>query len=224
MFIRDGGIARLAELSDDTENAVRLNALWAVKNSLFKATSRENRTVLAILGFPRLNRYVSSSYTRLPHVYEPFRLLDETTDDILEQVLGIVRNVTAIESDAEWLVPQVTASRLLAAIERALVSESTALAALFLLDHLSYVYTMRTQILSRRRTLEFVSASLSHRDAPVRCAAAQCVGRLAGGTPRRLREMREVGIDTRLRMMKNTEEDSETRDHVKRAWSAFEAI
>ncbi|KAG8680620.1 hypothetical protein FRC08_016146, partial [Ceratobasidium sp. 394] len=147
MFIRDGGMARLAELADDSENAVKLNALWAVKNSLFKSTSTENRVVLSVLGFPRLNR-----------------LLDESSDDVLEQALGIIRNVTVTESDAEWLVPHVTPARILAAIERALPSESTALAALFALTHLCVVPIIRAQTLSRRRTLEFVGASLGHLD------------------------------------------------------------
>ncbi|KAG9118662.1 hypothetical protein FRC07_006712, partial [Ceratobasidium sp. 392] len=189
MFIRDGGIARLAELADDTENAIKLNALWAIKNSLFKATSAENRIILSVLGFPRLNR-----------------LLDESADDILEQALGIVRNVTVSETDAEWLVPHITPSRLLTSIERALPSESTALAALFTLAHLSIVPTIRTQVLARRRLLEFVCASLGHRDSQVRCAAAQCVGTLASGVPRRLRELREVGIDARLRAMSGEED------------------
>jgi hypothetical protein len=58
MFIRDGGMVRLAELTDDPESAVRVNALWAVKNSLFKSTTSENRVVLGVLGWERLNRYI----------------------------------------------------------------------------------------------------------------------------------------------------------------------
>ncbi|KAG8735946.1 hypothetical protein FRC10_009963 [Ceratobasidium sp. 414] len=199
MFIRDGGMARLVELADDTENAVKLNALWAIKNSLFKSTSTENRIILSVLG-----------------------LLDESTDDILEQALGIIRNVTVSESDAEWLVPHITPARILAAIERALPSESTALAALFAFTHLCVVPTIRTQTLARRRTLEFVCASLGNLDVQVRRAAAQCVGGLVSGVPRRLRELREVGIDARLRVMRSGEEDTETRDHVRRALSVFE--
>ncbi|KAG8723862.1 hypothetical protein FRC09_001441 [Ceratobasidium sp. 395] len=205
MFIRDGGIARLAELADDPENAVKLNALWAIKNSLFKATTSESRVVLSLLGFPRLNR-----------------LLDESLEDVLEQAFGIIRNVTVNESDAEWLVPHVTPARIVSAVERALSSESTAVAALFALVHVSVVPVVRIQVLSRRRTLEFVSGSLGHRDAQVRCAAAQCVGTLATGVPRRLKEMREVGIDARLRAMKSTEEDPGTKEYVWRAWSVFE--
>ncbi|QRW03507.1 armadillo repeat protein [Ceratobasidium sp. AG-Ba] len=189
MFIRDGGMARLVELADDTEPAVKLNALWAIKNSLFKSTTTENRIVLSVVGFPRLNR-----------------LLEESADEVLEQVLGIVRNVTITESDAEWLVQHVTAPRLLAAIERALSSESTALAALFALTHLAFASSIRAQALTRRRTLEFPR---------VAWAVWQVVDQ-------RLRELREVGIDARLRVMRSNEEDAETRDHAKRALSVFE--
>jgi hypothetical protein len=56
----------------------------------------------------------------------------------------------------------------------------------------------------------------------VRCAAALCTARLAGGVPRRLRELKEVGMDTRLRVMRGNEDDGETREHVRRALAVFE--
>lgn len=69
--------------------------------------------------------------------------------------------------------------------------------------------------------LEFIATCLSSRDVQVRCAAALCTVRLAGGGPRRPRELREAGIEARLRSMRG-EEDVETRDHVKRALGMFE--
>jgi hypothetical protein len=58
MFIRGGGMVHWAELTGDPESAVRVNALWAVKNSLFKSTTSENRVVLGVLGWGSLNRYI----------------------------------------------------------------------------------------------------------------------------------------------------------------------
>lgn len=65
MFIRDGGMARLAELADSEESAVRVNALWAFRNALFKATSEESRAVLGVLGWTRLQRFAPCLYNLL---------------------------------------------------------------------------------------------------------------------------------------------------------------
>lgn len=65
MFIRDGGMARLAELADAEESAVRVNALWAFRNALFKATSEESRAVLGLLGWTRLQRFEPCSGNKL---------------------------------------------------------------------------------------------------------------------------------------------------------------
>ncbi|KAF8597845.1 ARM repeat-containing protein [Ceratobasidium sp. AG-I] len=219
MFIRDGGMARLAELADAEESAVRVNALWAFRNALFKATSEESRTVLGVLGWTKLQR-----------------LLDDSNDEILEQVLGIIRNVSVAEYDAEWIVSNLSAPRIVSAVERTLSphshphsrptdelddERSASIAGLFALAHISAVPAVRTYILGRRRVLEFIGTCLGGRDAQIRCAAASCVVRLAGGGPRRMRELRDAGIEARLRTMRG-EEDVETRDHVRRALGMFE--
>jgi hypothetical protein len=56
----------------------------------------------------------------------------------------------------------------------------------------------------------------------VRSAAALCAARLAGGVPRRFRERKEVGMDTRLRAMRGDEDGGETREHVRRALAVIE--
>lgn len=220
MFIRDGGMARLAELADAEESAVRVNALWAFRNALFKATSEESRAVLGLLGWTRLQR-----------------LLDESNDEVLEQVLGIIRNVSVSEYDAEWIVAHLSAARIVSALERTLTphahvhphsrseepddERSSSLAGLFALAHVSAVPNVRTYILGRRRVLEFIGTCLGGRDVQVRCAAALCIVRLSAGGSRRLRELRDVGIEARLRGMRG-EEDVETRDHVRRALGMFD--
>ena len=75
MFIRDGGMAGLAELADAEESAVRVNALWAFRNALFKATSEESRTVLGVLGWSKIQRRVfnCSSIQRLTHLKQVTR-------------------------------------------------------------------------------------------------------------------------------------------------------
>jgi hypothetical protein len=67
-----------------------------------------------------------------------------------------------------------------------------------------------------------VCSSLGHRDSQARCAAAPCAARLAGGVPRRFRELKEVGMGTRLRAMRGNEDGGETREHVRRALAVFE--
>ncbi|KAJ1300856.1 hypothetical protein OPQ81_002495 [Rhizoctonia solani] len=207
MFIRDGGMQKLAELCDAEEQTIRHLALWAFKNSFFRATSEDKRLLMGILGWERLER-----------------ALDEQPGEALEQALMIVRNISHTEPDAEWLVTHLAPSKLINAAERTLGADySASVAALFALAHTAYIPSVRLLIIARRRVLEYIRTSLTHSEVQIRSAAALCVAHMAGCTPRRLREMREVGIDGQLRVLKGREVDEEVRDNVARALAIFES-
>ncbi|CAE6436793.1 unnamed protein product [Rhizoctonia solani] len=207
MFIRDGGMQKMAELCDAEELTVRHLALWGFKNSLFRATSEDKRQLMGILGWDRLER-----------------ALDEQPGEALEQALMIVRNISHTESDAEWLTTHIPPTKLINAAERTLgTDDSASVAALFALAHTAYISSVRLLILSRRRVLEYIRTSLGHSEVQVRSAAALCVAHMAACMPRRLREMREVGIDGQLKVLRGRESDEEVRDNVARALAYFEA-
>ncbi|KAB5588296.1 Armadillo repeat protein [Ceratobasidium theobromae] len=207
MFIRDGGMKKLAELYEAEEQTIRVLSLWAFRNSLFRATSDEKRSIMATLGWTRLDR-----------------ALEEPPGELLEQALGIVRNISATEPDAEWLVTLLSPSKVIEAAERTLGSdESASSASLFALAHIAFIPRARSHIIGRRRILEFICASLAHGEVQIRAAAALCVAQMAGCMPRRLKEMKEVRIDERLKVMKARETDEDVRDNVSRALAMFES-
>ncbi|CAE6463482.1 unnamed protein product [Rhizoctonia solani] len=207
MFIRDGGMQKLAELCDAEEQTIRHLALWGFKNSLFRATSEDKRALMSILRWDRLER-----------------ALDEHPGEALEQALMIVRNISHIEPDAEWLITHIPPSKLINAAERTLgTDDSASVAALFALAHTAYIPTVRQLIVTRRRVLEYIRSSLTHSEVAIRSAAALCVAHMAGCMPRRLREMREVGMDGQLKVLRGREPDEEVRDNVARALLYFES-
>ncbi|CAE6497009.1 unnamed protein product [Rhizoctonia solani] len=206
MFIRDGGMHKLAELCDTEEQEIRHYALWAFKNSLFRATSEDKRLLMGILRWERLER-----------------ALDEQPGEALEQALMIVRNISHSETDAEWLVSHIPPSKLLNAAERTLgTDDSASVAGLFALAHTAYIPSVRSLIISRRRVLEYIRSSLGHSEVQIRSAAALCVAHMAGCMPRKLREMKEVGIDGQLKVLRGREQDEEVKDNVVRALMFFE--
>ncbi|CAE6476514.1 unnamed protein product [Rhizoctonia solani] len=207
MFIRDGGMQKLAELCDAEEQTIRHLALWGFKNSLFRATSEDKRALMSILTWDRLER-----------------ALDEHPGEALEQALMIVRNISHVEPDAEWLITHLPPAKLINAAERTLgTDDSASVAALFALAHTAYIPSVRQLIVTRRRVLEYIRSSLAHSEVAIRSAAALCVAHMAGCMPRRLREMREVGIDGQLKVLRGREPDEEVRDNVARALLYFES-
>ncbi|CCO36717.1 Armadillo repeat-containing protein 8 [Rhizoctonia solani AG-1 IB] len=207
MFIRDGGMQKIAELCEAEEQTIRHLSLWAFKNSLFRATHEEKETLMRILGWDKLER-----------------VLDEHPGEPLEQALGIVRNISHSESDAEWLITHISPSKLLGAAERTLgADDSASVASLFALAQVGHIPSVRLLIIARRRVLEYIRSSLAHSEVQIRSAAALCVAQMAGCMPRRLREMREVGIDGQLKVLRAREQDEEVRDNVARALAYFES-
>jgi hypothetical protein len=151
-------------------------------------------------------------------------VLDEHPGEPLEQALGIVRNISHSESDAEWLITHISPSKLLGAAERTLgADDSASVASLFALAQVGHIPSVRLLIIARRRVLEYIRSSLAHSEVQIRSAAALCVAQMAGCMPRRLREMREVGIDGQLKVLRAREQDEEVRDNVARALAYFES-
>lgn len=60
--LEQGVVARLVELIHSGEPGLRLNALWALKNLLYKSSSQIKRSVMHQVGWPELETYVSCIY------------------------------------------------------------------------------------------------------------------------------------------------------------------
>jgi hypothetical protein len=65
VFLEQGIMARLVELLGSNDSALRLNALWAIKNLLRKTTIDMKRDVMDHLGWRELSRSVSCILFRI---------------------------------------------------------------------------------------------------------------------------------------------------------------
>ena len=60
MLLEQGAISTIVGLIHSEDKALRLNALWAIKNSLFNAILREKQMIIGELGWDFLAACVSS--------------------------------------------------------------------------------------------------------------------------------------------------------------------
>jgi len=213
-LLRDGGMEKMVEFLETKDAALRLNAMWAFKNALYKATSNEKDTIIAAMGWERFSKF-----------------LDDEQVGVREQAFGMVRNIAASEEDTETLMQHIGVEHMLNAVERALNSSIDELVAAGIYSLASISSTgslfLRHLILSRPGLLASIRQALMHRNVDVRRPAASCVVQLATSqSQRRLKDLKDSGIESQLIMMYHgphgREDNSEVRDSVKKALMWFE--
>ena len=58
-------MARLVQLLNNEDPELRLNALWAFKNLMYKGTPEQKRQAMSSIGWANMNKYVSPSRVRI---------------------------------------------------------------------------------------------------------------------------------------------------------------
>ncbi|KIK51546.1 hypothetical protein GYMLUDRAFT_64766 [Collybiopsis luxurians FD-317 M1] len=107
VYIEHGLIPRLAELihppphstpevdpDADSEDGLRFNALWAVKNIVRKSTLSEKKEVISMLGWHRSSKAFEEAGEQKSRLDD---LLSTSSPKILEQTLNILRNLSEDE-------------------------------------------------------------------------------------------------------------------------------
>lgn len=114
---------RLIELLQSGDPALKLNALWAVKNLLRKSTTETKRSVMRQLGWDRVVEYVRFPVGRVILILVS-RYLKEGAAEIQEQTFNTLRNVAESPEGIDMIFKNIPVEILLNHITVALASSS----------------------------------------------------------------------------------------------------
>ena len=180
-FLEQGVAARLARLLHSPHSELRLSALWALKNLVYKCTPETKRMIMADVGWPALDAR-----------------LDDADPGVREQALYLLRNFADCEDDVDAVFDALGAQRLLEALAHALEAHDpdVVLQAAYTLANLANGHVQRQAlILAHTQLLHSLRAALVDAAADARCAALGAVVELAWGAA----QLRTAGIEGTLR-------------------------
>ena len=203
-------LAKLVEHSRSADHALRLNALWALKNTAYGGDTASKERVLQHLTYDGL-----------------YDLLLDREMFVQEQALSLLQNLAAEvkKEDVCRIFEGVGTERLLAVIAEKLASGVPELEhqAMYVLVNLGTGADQHLNaIIADKRIIELVKRFLGHPMAGHRLAAVWCVINLTwqddDTSAWRVDQLKQVGVEGRLREM----EADENRDVAERVMTALE--
>ena len=180
-FLKQGVATRLARLLRSPSSELRLSALWALKNLVYKCAPETKRSIMADVGWPALDER-----------------LDDTDAGVREQALNLLRNFADCEDDVDAVFDALGRTRLLGALASALESRDSdvPLQAAYTLANLANGHTQRqAHILAHEQLLRSIRGALVDSPAAARLAALGAIIELAWGAA----QLRAAGIESTLR-------------------------
>lgn len=165
VFLEKGLMKRLVRVMRMDDPALRVSALWAVKNLLRRTSSETKRDVMRCLGWERISV-----------------LLTDTVEGVQEQALNVVRNLAENEDGIEMVFREIGPAVLMRHIESAFHSpeEDVVLQAAYLLANLSNgTSTHKSHILDSRGVLSSLQTCLAGTKTEIRKPVVGCVFELA---------------------------------------------
>ncbi|KAI0253577.1 ARM repeat-containing protein [Lactifluus subvellereus] len=216
-FLEQGVAARLARLLRSSYTELRLSALWALKNLLYKCPPETKRAIMADVGWPAVDAR-----------------LDDTDAGVREQALHLLRNFADCEDDVDAVFDALGTPRLLGALASALETRDTdvVLQAAYAVANLANGHAQRQAlILAHAQLLRSLRSALVDSPADARCAALSAIIELAWGAP----QLRAAGIENTLRHLVEFggggpgggvggSADREVRERARRALDAMERV
>jgi len=210
VLLHRGIISTFVGFLNSDDHSLRLNAMWAIKNTLFHATLRDKCAIMEELGWGTLSK-----------------ILGDCNEEIREQAVAALRNLS--DNDPDLVLRGLGTASLISSLELALRScKEVVIEGLYATANLaSGTDNSLDHFLSSPAILQGIHSSLEHVDIEVRRAAALCIWKLARRLPRVLRE---AGIEGILRRMAEgptpaqLSDDRETMDRVRRALVAFDTF
>ncbi|GJJ12063.1 hypothetical protein Clacol_006304 [Clathrus columnatus] len=209
VLLEEGLIPVIVQFIHRGDKSLRLNALWAIRNALFNATSREKCMIMQELGWDVLTT-----------------LLRDPEEEICEQAITIVRNLA--DNDPDLLFEGIGLEHLGGSLEHALKSPNPYILeqALMAVTNIGNASTENLMpLLRQRRFLESIRSILQHPNIRVRRASGICVLKLIR---RSTNTMMEAGFEAELRKTIgeaspfSIEEDRETHERIKIALGFIE--
>ncbi|KII88263.1 hypothetical protein PLICRDRAFT_41422 [Plicaturopsis crispa FD-325 SS-3] len=187
-MIAQGLLPRLQQLLNSSDPSLRLNALWAFKNLVRRATIETKRNVTDQIGWVKLAS-----------------LLNDPDVAVQEQAWAVVRNIAVDESSIDMVFTQfdaVSDDALLGSLAHALQSETedVVLQAAYTLANLANGDDKhQLQILRHARIMAHIHMCLEDGNVEVCKPAVSCVLQLVRANPRRRKELNDAGITSTLR-------------------------
>ncbi|TFY75860.1 hypothetical protein EWM64_g8156 [Hericium alpestre] len=184
-FLDQGLVKRLLQLLGSEYSELRLNALWAVKNLVYKCSAGTKRSVLREIGWKEIGR-----------------LLSDPDVGVQEQAIFIIRNFADCEDDVDIVFDELGSERLLDLLCSAMESKSgdVVLQAAYALSNLANGRRQhQEQILAHGQILRTLRSCLVDAPMDVRHAAVTCVLQLAEVNDWKQQELRDAGLDSTLR-------------------------
>ncbi|PAV23692.1 ARM repeat-containing [Pyrrhoderma noxium] len=221
-ILEQGILSRLIEFARSQEPHLKLSAIWAIKNILYKATTEEKKSIMKQLGWDYLKAYLS-----------------DPRNEILEQALNICANIASSETDVTLLFDHLEGTQLmdlLADAQDRSVDEVTTQATLLLCNISNGSDKHRSYVLNNSRILVSLRHNLLHTSPTTRKAAVACVEQLAntsGDYQNEVILLKEAGVEQSLRTVLHTHSHNfhgepqsslKVDDIGKRALNALEAI
>jgi armadillo repeat-containing protein 8 len=216
-FLEQGVAMRLARHLRSPYTELRLSALWALKNLVYKCPPQTKRAIMADVGWPAIDT-----------------LLDDADAGVREQALYLLRNFADCEDDVDAVFDALGAPRLLDALTSALETRDAdvVLQAAYALANLANGHSQRQSlILAHTELLRSLRGALVDAPADARCAALSAIIELAWGAA----QLRAAGIESTLRHLVefggcgpggcvSIGVDREVKDRARRALEAMECV
>ncbi|KAL5533100.1 hypothetical protein ACEPAF_4876 [Sanghuangporus sanghuang] len=180
-IVERGAVSRIAELTRASEDKLKVSALWAVKNLLDKASSKDKLSIMKQVGWDHLRS-----------------CLVDSKEDVQEQALELAANIATSPDDVHMLLEHIPPDELLKILADAMESpsENVVLHAIKVINNISNLSDTSFHVTSNLRILSSLRTSLLSHHPQIRNASILCVELLARNHPRK---MRDFGMDEALK-------------------------
>ncbi|OBZ65761.1 Acetolactate synthase, mitochondrial [Grifola frondosa] len=185
-LLEKGVLERLVQLIGSGDSGLKLNALWAIKNLLYKSNVEVKRKVMNAIGWHELGS-----------------LLTDADLGVQEQAYHVVRHIADGADDVDMLFQELGSDVLLGFLAVAMESENEDVLhqAVCVLANLANSPPHQSSILSHSRILRSLRLCLVDAKVDVRRPAVSCVLELVRKNPGSYKQLHEAGIDSTLRHM-----------------------
>lgn len=208
-ILEQGAVEILVELTNSDNPALRLNGIWALMNMAFSAEQKLKTQIIAKVGADRL-----------------FRLLSDSSTDVLMKTLGLLRNLLSNKPHIDHLMANYGQEIIQAVImilegdHSVEVKEQT----LCILGNIADGDTARDYIMTNDDILKKLMNYMIHANVKLQTASTFCIANLVwneeDGSLERQAKLRDMGVQKVLQQLLNTS-DSVLFEKVKTALQQF---
>lgn len=216
-IIDNGGVNKLISLVDSSNQQLRLNAVWALKNLLFQAETNDKAEVMDRLSYKKL-----------------YSLINDEEQSIQEQALGLLRNLSCGKDLVVCnLFSGIGPQKFINLIEEKLKSDSELIITptLYIIVNVATGTTdHKTALMDSKEILSSIHKFMTHSSSAIRTAAVWCLINLTwtDDSPpgsdclSRIRKFRGLGFEKTLKALQS-DNSLDVKDRAKTALLHFKS-